>query len=175
LINIALIGFMGSGKTTVGRMIAERLNYSFIDTDKLIEEKTGKAISDIFKNEGEDSFRQIESRVLEEVLKGRGAIVSCGGGIVLREKNRAMLKESSVVIYLRAEASELFKRVGGTGYKRPLLNVENPMQEVERLLKERDPLYREVADITIDTTGRRLDEVVDLIINELNAKGIYLD
>jgi len=168
--NIVLIGFMGSGKSTVGKVLSKRLGYSYTDTDTLIEKRTGKTIPEIFEADGEDKFRRIESAILDEVLAQNRAVVSCGGGIVKSERNRSMLKERSVVVYLKTGPEEIFNRVGKSGHKRPLLNVDNPEAEINRLLKEREPLYEEVADVIVDTTGKSLEEVADLILEALEAK-----
>jgi len=170
--NVALIGFMGSGKSTVGKILSKRLGYSYKDTDKLIEKRTGKTIPKIFEDDGEDRFRQIESAILDEVLGQNETVASCGGGVVRLERNRAMLKERSFVVYLKTDPKEVFLRVGRSGHKRPLLNVDDPEAEINRLLKEREPLYKEVADTVVDTTGKSLEEVADLILEALEAKGL---
>ena len=170
MINVALIGFMGSGKTSVGHVLAKRLGYSFVDTDMFIEKRTGRSIPEIFKNDGEEAFRRIESAALKEVLAGKGKVVACGGGIALREENRLELKQRAVVVYLKAGTQELFKRVGDTGEQRPLLNVEDPEAEIGRLLKQREPQYESIADIAIDTSGKTIRSVVDCIMEALKNK-----
>lgn len=170
--NIALIGFMGSGKSTVGKVLSKRLGYSYTDTDKLIERRTRKTIPEIFEDDGEDKFRQIESAILDEALAQSEAVVSCGGGIVKLERNRTMLKEKAIVVYLKTDPKEVFLRVGRSGHTRPLLNANDPEAEINRLLKEREPLYKEVADKVVDTTGKSLEEVVDLILEALEAEGL---
>ncbi|MDI6716045.1 MAG: shikimate kinase [Actinomycetota bacterium] len=170
MLNIALVGPMGSGKTTVGRVLSSQLGYQFIDVDQYVEKKAEKSIPEIFSSDGEDAFRQLESEALVEILQGSAAIISCGGGIVLREENRKALKQKAFVVYLKAEPSELFVRVGNTADKRPLLNVSNPKVEIDRLLKEREPLYQDVADLVVDTTGKNLDEVVESIIEVVEAR-----
>jgi shikimate kinase len=162
---------MGSGKTSVGRVLAKRLGYSFVDTDAFIEDRTGRPIPEIFKSDGEAAFRRIESAALKEVLAGKGKVVSCGGGVVLREENRSELKQRAIVVYLKAGSRELFARVGATGEDRPLLKADNPEAEIQRLLKEREPLYESIADITIDTSGKTILSVVDTIAEELKTKG----
>lgn len=154
---------MGSGKTSVGRLLAKCLGYSFVDTDKFIEKQTGRSIPEIFRNDGEDAFRRIETAALKEVLGGKGKVVACGGGIALREENRLELKQRAIVIYLKAGAQELYERIGHTGERRPLLNVDDPEAEIRRLLQQREPLYESIADIIIDTSGKTIRSVVESI------------
>ncbi len=172
--NIALVGFMGSGKSTVGRALSQKMGYLFIDLDRRIEKSTGRFIPEIFKRDGEDTFRQIEAAVLKDVLAAKKAVVSCGGGIVLREENRDILKQKAIVIYLKAETDELFRRVGATGSKRPLLNVEDPKAEIKRLVEEREPLYQSVANMTINTAGETINNIVETIIKELKTRGLKI-
>jgi shikimate kinase len=168
--NLALIGFMGSGKTTVGMILSKRLKYSFIDVDRRIEESAGRTIPNIFAKEGESAFRNLETAELAKALKSSGAVISCGGGAVLRQENREALKRSALVIYLKAGPDEIFSRVGNTGDKRPLLQVKDPKKEIERLLTEREPLYIRTADIIIDTAGKSANAVAKQIMEELKAK-----
>lgn len=161
---------MGSGKSTIGNIIAKRIGYSYIDVDKRIEEKTGRTISDIFRKDGENTFRRIEAAVLKDVLKSTAAVISCGGGIVIQKENRRLLKQGSLVVYLKAEPEEIYRRVGNTGRERPLLKVDDPQAEINRLLKEREPVYQEVADIVVDTTGRTASEAAELVIKELELR-----
>lgn len=172
--NIALVGFMGSGKSTVGRALSQKIGYLFIDLDGQIEEKTGRSIPEIFKRDGEDTFRQIEAAALKDVLAAKKVVISCGGGVVLREENRDVLKQKAIVAYLKAETDELFRRVGATGSKRPLLNVEDPKAEIKRLVEEREPLYQSVANMTISTTGETINNIAETIIKELKTRGLKI-
>ncbi|MDO8886510.1 shikimate kinase [Candidatus Oleimmundimicrobium sp.] len=165
--NIVLIGFMGSGKTTIGKLLADKLGVSLIDTDKLIEKKFGKQIKDIFKDEGEDAFRLVESEVINEVSSVGNKVIACGGGVILNHKNVQALKKNGLLIYLKASAPILFERIREEG-SRPLLNVPNPKDKVSELLKARESLYENVADIVIDTSDMNVDKVVKEIQEKLN-------
>lgn len=160
--NIILTGFMGSGKTEVGKMLAQRLGYAFLDTDKLIEEKTGKSISEIFREEGESSFRELETEVIKGLSGITGYIISTGGGIVIREENILSLKNIGLVIWLKASPESIFKRISPETH-RPLLNVENPLEHIKKLLSIREQFYSR-ADFSIDTDGLEVDKVVKAIL-----------
>jgi len=161
--NIILTGFMGSGKTEVGKRLAQRLGYAFLDTDKLIEEKTGKSISEIFREEGESSFRELETEVIKNLSGITGYIISTGGGIVIREENILSLKNIGLVIWLKASPETIFNRISSET-DRPLLNVENPLEHIKKLLSIREQFYSR-ADVSIDTDGLEVDEVVKTILN----------
>lgn len=151
--NIFLVGPMGAGKTTVGRQLAKILRRTFIDLDAEIETRCGAAIPWIFDCEGEQGFRNREAAMLVEMAERSGLVVATGGGIVLRPENRLILKQSGLVVFLSVTARELFERTRNDTH-RPLLQVSNRREVVERLASERDPLYREVADL-IYSGGRR--------------------
>ena len=158
--NIVLIGFMGSGKTTVGKELAKQLKMKFIDTDAYIEDKYQKSISDIFAQQGEEYFRQIETQTLEYFRDTvSGAIFSTGGGMPLRQENARLLKEIGQVYYLTAANQVIYERVKGDT-KRPLLQGEDPYGKICHLMKQRNPLYEAVADVLIDTNANDLEEVV---------------
>ncbi|MDO5156101.1 MAG: shikimate kinase [Eubacteriales bacterium] len=164
--NIVLIGFMGSGKTTIGQELAKRLHMQFLDTDAYIEEKAGKSIPAIFEEDGEEYFRKLETSVLEELRDGlHNTIVSTGGGMPLRKQNANLLKEIGKVFYLTAANQVIFDRVKG-GTNRPLLKCENPYEKVCALMKERRPLYENAADYLVDTNCNDIDEVCSEIINK---------
>ncbi|MFH1390437.1 MAG: shikimate kinase [Candidatus Margulisiibacteriota bacterium] len=164
--NIILIGFMGSGKSSVGKALAKRLNIEFLDTDELIEGVEGKKISRIFKEEGEDHFRALETDTLKTLKSYKGFVLSAGGGIVLRQENIDLLKEIGKVVLLTAEPDKIHERVGRETH-RPLLNVSDPRAEIARLLEKRRPSYQAAADLTIDTTTLSVTEVAEKIIKEL--------
>ncbi len=163
--NIILTGFMGSGKTEVGKKLAQRLGYTFIDTDNLIEEKAGKSISDIFMEDGEPYFRDIEALILEDLSGLEGHVISTGGGIVTREDNILNLKKTGLVIWLKASPETIFKRVSSETH-RPMLKVDDPLEQIKKLLSMREQFYSR-ADLSIDTDGLEVDEVVDIIIKKV--------
>lgn len=151
--NVFLVGPMGAGKSTIGRALASLLDKAFQDTDHEIEARTGAPVALIFEIEGEAGFRQRESAVLEELTRGQNMVLATGGGAVLAEGNRRRLRERGVVVYLRAPLETLLERTRHDR-GRPLLQTDNRRGVLERLLQQRDPLYREVADIVVETTHR---------------------
>ena len=159
---------MGSGKTEVGKRLAKRLGYTFIDTDLLIEEKTGKSISEIFSRDGELFFRDIETLILKELTGINKHVISTGGGIVTREENILHLRKIGFIIWLKASPETIFKRVN-TETHRPLLKVANPLEQIKRLMSQREQSYSK-ADITIDTDGLEVDDIVDVIISKIEVR-----
>lgn len=151
--NIYLVGPMGAGKSTIGRVLAAELHLNFRDSDRVIEERTGANIPWIFDMEGEEGFRERESTVLAELAKEQNIVIATGGGIVLREANRSIMKASGYVCYLTASIDQLVERTA-RDKKRPLLQVDNPRQKIIDLLAMRDPLYRDAADFIINTDKR---------------------
>lgn len=151
--NIYLVGPMGAGKSTIGRVLAAELHLSFRDSDKVIEDRTGADIPWIFDMEGEEGFRDRESAVLDELSKGQDVVIATGGGIILRTQNREIMRSSGYVCYLTASIEQLVERTA-RDKKRPLLQVENPRQKIIDLVALRDPLYREAADFVINTDRR---------------------
>jgi shikimate kinase len=151
--NIYLVGPMGAGKSTIGRVLAAELHLNFRDSDRVIEERTGANIPWIFDMEGEEGFRDRETTVLAELAKEQDIVIATGGGIVLREANREIMKASGYVCYLTASIDHLVERTA-RDKKRPLLQVENPRQKIIELLEMRDPLYRDAADFVINTDRR---------------------
>ena len=140
---------MGAGKTTIGRKLAKLLHLDFIDTDHLLEQRTGVSISHIFEIEGESGFRDRESRLLAEISNSPPTVVSTGGGIILRPENRRIIRKHGRVIYLRATVNVLWKRLKNC-QSRPLLQAPDPKDRLSQLLLERDPLYADEADIIVD-------------------------
>lgn len=151
--NIYLVGPMGAGKSTIGRVLAAELHLGFRDSDKVIEDRTGADIPWIFDMEGEEGFRDRESAVLEELARNEGMVIATGGGIILRPQNREVMKSSGYVCYLTASIEQLVERTA-RDKKRPLLQVENPRQKIIDLVTLRDPLYVETADFIINTDRR---------------------
>ena len=148
--NIFLVGMMGSGKTTVGRALAQRLKLPFVDTDRILVERTGVPVATIFEIEGEGGFRRRESAVLAELAAGDDQVIATGGGAVLAAENRAVLRAGGTVVYLRARLDHLWERTRHDT-SRPLLATADPRATLAALLEARDPLYREVAHVVVDT------------------------
>ena len=169
---ISLIGLPGSGKSTVGRQIARRLQLPFFDSDHVIEQRIGCSIRVYFEREGEDAFRDVEASVIDELtLKGSG-VLSTGGGAVLRTANRQNLHARSQVIYLNSSPEELFRRLRHDK-SRPLLQVADPLGRLRELHKTRDPLYRETAHFVIDTGRPSVATLVNMIVMQLELAGVF--
>ncbi len=166
--NIYLVGFMGTGKTAVGKELARRLKWYFADIDELIELKEKRAIRDIFAKEGEPYFRRIEKQSLAEISREKGFVVACGGGIVIDAGNINIMKESGLMVCLTATPDVILKRTQGYVH-RPLLNVSNPKEQIELLLKLRAPYYAQ-ADKTIDTSKISVKEAVSRIAKLISRK-----
>jgi len=166
--NISLIGYMGAGKSSIGKKLARELNFNFIDTDNLIEDFTGEKIVDIFRNKGEIYFRKVESQILEKVFKTNNNIISTGGGIILNKKNRVLLKEQSIVIWLWSSVKKIFERTNGI-QKRPLLKTKDE-DKAFKLLKNRIPLYADASDILFENEKYSIKEIVKRIYNEVSEK-----
>jgi shikimate kinase len=164
--SVLLVGLMGAGKTTVGRQLAKRRGCQFLDTDHEIERRTGVRIPMIFDIEGEAGFRDRETTILREVVNSAGHVIATGGGIVLRPENRALLKSAELIIYLHASPNTLYSRTRND-HNRPLLKVEDPLKRLEELYSERDPLYREVATLVIQSQGGSVASMVRQIEGEL--------
>lgn len=167
--NIFLVGMPGAGKTTVGRQLARRLQRRFVDADHEIEARTGVRIPLIFDIEGEEGFRERESRVIEELAASRGQVVATGGGAVLRPQNRAFLRRGGIVVYLYAAPKLLFERTR-LDPNRPLLQVPDPLAKLEELFALRDPLYREIADFVVSSPGGSAAQLVKQLERELGKR-----
>ena len=165
--NIFLVGLMGAGKTTVGRALAKKLNKLFIDSDHEIEARTGVSIPLIFEIEGEESFRQREAEVIRDLSARRGIVLATGGGAILKPENRAYLKSRGTVIYLRASVHNILQRTS-RDKSRPLLQTADPRRRLEELSRQREPFYREVADIVIDTGRPNVQFLVHSILSQLD-------
>lgn len=166
--NIVFIGFMCSGKTTVGLELAKILNYSFIDTDDWISNSVDLTISEIFDKKGEEYFRQLESDTIKQLsTKPKKLVLSTGGGLSVRKENIPYLKNVGKVIYLKVSKDTVLKRLGNN-LARPLLAGDKPEERIEALLKERDPIYEEVADIIIDTNNKSIAEIINELMDLLS-------
>ena len=169
--NLFLVGPMGAGKTTVGRELARQLRLSFHDSDHEIERRTGANISLIFDLEGEAGFRVRERNMIAELAQHENSVLATGGGAILDPANRTALAAHGTVIYLHAPVEHLLKRIGRDTH-RPLMQTEHPRARLEHLMRERDPLYREIADLVIETHRRRTPSVVSDILRHLRTRPV---
>lgn len=161
--NIVLVGFMGTGKTEVGMLLAQKLNMRFIDTDKLIEEREKDRIVRIFQVKGEEYFRKIEEEVIEEISNYKNCVIATGGGAVIREKNYLNLKKNGILICLTATPEEIYKRTLPKKDRPLLMKSKNVIETIRELLEIRKPYYQK-ADHTIDTTNKKVEKIVDEIM-----------
>lgn len=170
--NIFLVGLMGAGKTSVGKTLARRLHKTFFDSDQEIERTTGVKIPVIFDIEGEPGFRMRESRLLAELVRRRNIVLATGGGVVLAEENRRLLARNGTVVYLRATVEDLWERTRHDK-NRPLLRTEDPVAKLKELFAQRDPLYREVADLIVDTGSQSVGSLATTLERRLleHARG----
>ena len=165
--SVALIGFMGTGKTAVGRALAKQLGKRFIELDPLIEQKAGKTIPEIFQEDGEIAFRELEIAVTKEAAGEKDVVIACGGGVVLNKINTDRLKREAAIVYLTASPKVILKRTLHDDEERPLLKVANPTQTIGELLRFRQPFYKRAADITINTSRLGIEAIVTQIITRL--------
>lgn len=163
---VFLVGMMGAGKTTIGRALARRLGWQFIDLDHELEARCGVRVAHIFEIEGEQGFRKRESALLDECTRRSGIVLATGGGAILMPENRQLLRERGVVVYLRATIGELFRRVE-RDRSRPLLQTADPRQRLAELLAQREPLYEEVASLTFDTGNLPVSQTVRALMRRL--------
>ena len=168
---ISLIGLPGSGKSTVGRQLARRLQVPFLDSDHVIEQRLGCSIREYFEQEGEARFRDVEAEVLNDLTQQPCGVLSTGGGIVLREANRIHLRERTQVVYLNSTPEELFRRLKHDK-SRPLLQVADPLGKLRDLHAQRDPLYRETARFNIDTGRPSVASLVNMIVSQMEIAGL---
>jgi len=164
--NIFLVGLMGAGKTTVARQLARRLGKTFYDTDHEIERRTGVRVQVIFEIEGEPGFRAREAQMVDSLTALQDVVLGTGGGVVLKPENRALLASRGFVIYLRAQPRDLYQRTRHDK-SRPLLATDDPLARLEELQRVRDPLYREVADLIVDTGRQSVGALVDQLLKRL--------
>ena len=164
--NIVLVGPMGSGKTTVGRRLAQEFDQDFFDTDHAIIDKTGVSIDHIFDIEGEEGFRARESKILENLCQMSNIILATGGGIVILPKNRKILKNAGLVVYLSSSVDQLLRRTAKSKTRPLLENSTDRKRTITELVESRDVYYREVSSFVVDTTGKELHEVVNIIKRE---------
>lgn len=165
--NISLIGFMGSGKTTVGRVLADKLGFLFIDLDSVIELEDGKKINDIFKICGEDYFRELETKVIKKIYKNKNCVFACGGGVIKRKENMKIIRENSAVIYLNISPRIALKRLGDVK-DRPLIEVEDREEVIKEMISKRDNLYRKYANMIINNDDISPVKVSNEILKRLH-------
>ena len=166
---VVLVGPMGAGKSTIGRLLARELGYRFLDSDRIIEERCGANIPWIFDVEGEDGFRQRETSMLEELSNEAGTVLATGGGAVMRAENHGLLKKNAVVVYLKTSIDQQVERTR-KDRNRPLLQNDDPEGVLRRLFAIRDPLYTELADIVMFTDRKSPRLVVRQLVNRINPK-----
>ena len=164
--NIALIGFMGTGKSSVGQLVAAHLHFTFLDTDHVIEARAGKSISEIFAQQGEQIFRELERKIVGELVTRKRTVISTGGGLPANPDNLASLKTHSLVVCLWASPEKIWERVR-TQTHRPLLNEPDPLAKIRSLLEEREPYYRQ-ADVLLNTELRSLKDVALQVIHQFH-------
>lgn len=162
--NIALIGFMGTGKSAVGRQLAEQLRYELVDTDELIESRTGQTINEIFRLKGEPAFRELEKQVVAELTTRSQIVISCGGGLAANQANLDSMKTHALVICLWAAPEKIWQRVRNQTH-RPLLQDPDPMAKIKSLLAAREPFYRQ-ADVIVNTDLRSVKIVTQQVIHQ---------
>ncbi len=171
--SIALIGFMATGKTTIGKAIVKQLgnDYKFIETDEIIVKETGKSIPRIFEEEGEQKFREYESYACETVAKLNKTVISCGGGVVLNKINIDNLKKNCIIVLLKATPEEIYKRIMMDGKEsRPIINKQDPKLEIEKVLNFRNRYYKAAAEFIIETTNKKINDIVREIIIKTQIK-----
>jgi shikimate kinase len=164
IINLALIGFMGTGKTSVGRLVAESLDFEYLDTDEMIQSGTGRTISDLFKADGEAAFRALEEKAVAELASRPKVVISTGGGLPTNPKNLASLKTHALVVCLWASPEKIWERVKNQTH-RPLLHDANPQAKIRELLAAREPFYKQ-ADVLLNTELRSMREVAQQIVHQ---------
>ena len=164
--NIFLIGFMGAGKSTVARALAERLHCPLVEMDQQIVKEQGMTINEIFDKYGEDRFREIESQLILDLGQGEAAVISCGGGVVVRPQNTEYMKKSGRIVYLQASPRTVYERVKDSS-DRPILKGHMNVEYIAQLMEKRRALYEAAAEITIVTDGKSAEEIAKEILNRL--------
>lgn len=165
------MGLPGSGKSTIGRQLARRLNLRFFDTDLIIEQRTGYSIREFFEREGEQPFRDLEQGVIDELTQNSNSVLSTGGGVVLRQSNRDNLRQRCQVVYLHSAPEAVFRRLRHD-QNRPLLQVADPLARLKELYDLRDSLYREAAHFVVETGRPSVPTLVNMIVMQLELAGV---
>ena len=166
--NIFLVGMMGAGKTTIGKALAQRLRREFVDTDRILVERTGVPVATVFEIEGEEGFRRRESGVLAELARREDCVIATGGGVVLAEDNRRVMRDAGTVVYLRARIDNLWERTRHDT-TRPLLATPDPRGTLALLLEQREPLYREAAHVVVETGAQSANTLVNRLVAALRV------
>lgn len=174
--NIILVGFMGSGKTTIGKRVAKALtekycNYRFIDMDNEIEKKTGMKISFIFEKFGEEYFRELETELCEELSNTKLCVIATGGGVIKSKNNMTLLKKSGIVVYLKANTEHIYRNIKDDT-SRPLLQCDDKISKIKQLLEDRKPLYEGLSDIIVDVSGINSKDAAAMIISKIEGDNL---
>ena len=167
---IYLTGYRCTGKTTVGRLLAKKMNWSFIDADEVLVEDAGMNVAEIVEKSGWDDFRNRESAILKRISQGKNQVVATGGGVILREENRQVMKETGTVVWLKASIDTISERMAGdekTDGQRPGLTDKGALAEIEETLTQRLPLYKEARDFTVETDGKTVEGIRDEILSQI--------
>ena len=167
--NLVLTGFMGTGKSSVGRLVASHLHFDFMDTDEMIESRAGKSIPEIFSQAGEEIFRELEKQLLSELSRVRRTVISTGGGLSANAANLASLKQHALVVCLWASPETILERVRGQSH-RPLLQDPDPLTKIRQLLSAREPFYKQ-ADVLVNTEQRSTKEVAQHVLHQFHLAG----
>jgi shikimate kinase len=170
IVNIALIGFMGTGKTSVGRLVAEQLHFDYLDTDEMIQATTGKTVAEIFKTDGEGHFRALEENMVAEISTRTKTVICTGGGLPTNPQNLASLKSHALVVCLWASPEKIWERVRNQSH-RPLLHDPNPQAKIRELLAAREPFYKQ-ADVLLNTELRSLREVAQQVVHQFRLEAV---
>lgn len=169
--NIACVGLPGSGKSTIGKQLARRLDTRFFDSDFVIERRLGCSIKEFFEREGEQAFRDVEQEVMGELTQNKGCVLATGGGVVLRQDNREKLHQRCQVVYLHSTPDDVFRRLRHD-QNRPLLQVSDPLARLKELYDQRDTLYRETAHFVVETGRPSVSTLVNMIVTQLELAGV---
>jgi shikimate kinase len=168
IVNIALIGFMGTGKTSVGRLVAEQLHFDYLDTDEMAQSRTGRTITDIFARDGEPAFRKLEEQIVAELTAYKRTVISTGGGLPMNLQNLVSLRTHALVVCLWASPEKIWERVKNQTH-RPLLHDANPQKKIRELLATREPFYRQ-ADVLLNTELRSVREVAQQVVHQFRLE-----
>ncbi len=165
--NIILTGFMGTGKSSLGRLLARKLHYQFVDTDQLIEERIGKTISELFQDEGEAAFRTLEAKLVQELASRQGLVIATGGGLMMNPDNVATLERSGQILCLVATAEEILTRISRQPGTRPLLKDPNPLQKIIELLEQRAAIYNQFPQVS--TSRQSHKQVINALLKQIDT------